>query len=152
MKAILNLTHQLRDSKDGSLTSIASSLSTRQLLRISKRLKLFPEEDAYHAIHKACLARYFIRFSSVVALIISDNKTFWEVRLLTIWIPLLWDHSVWLSHVHKTPLQMRVCSLFTSQPFCITIISCSLTLKERPASSLDNIIFLSFFTFSYSWT
>ena len=58
MKDVLALTHRLRDSTDSSLTSIATSLSTRQLLRISKRLKQFPEEDAYHAIHKACLARY----------------------------------------------------------------------------------------------
>ena len=28
-------------------------------------------------------------------------------------------------------LYMRACSLFTSQLFCITFISCSLTLKER---------------------
>ncbi len=59
MKDILALTHRLRDSTDSSLTSIATSLSTRQLLRIAKRLKQYPEEDAYHAIHKACLARYF---------------------------------------------------------------------------------------------
>ena len=45
-------------------------------------------------------------------------------------ITLLRDHSVWSSHVHKTPLQMQACSLFTSQLFCITIFSCSLTLKE----------------------
>ena len=44
---------------------------------------------------------------------------------------MLRDHSVWSSHLHKMPLQMRACSLFTSQLFCITIISCSLTLKER---------------------
>ena len=40
-------------------------------------------------------------------------------------------HFVWLSCVHKTPLQMWACSLFTSHIFCITIISCSLTLKEK---------------------
>ena len=44
---------------------------------------------------------------------------------------LLWDHSIWLSHVHKTPLQMRACSLLTWQLFCINIISCSWKLKER---------------------
>ncbi len=57
MKDVLALTHRLRDSEDTSLASIATSLSTRQLLRIAKRVKEFPEEDAYHAIHKACLAR-----------------------------------------------------------------------------------------------
>ena len=40
-------------------------------------------------------------------------------------------HSVWSSLVHKTPLQMRECSLFISKLFCTNIFSCSLTLNER---------------------
>ena len=44
---------------------------------------------------------------------------------------MLQDHSVWSSCVHKTPLQTRACSLFTSQLFCTTIFSCSLISKER---------------------
>jgi hypothetical protein len=66
MKDVLALTHRLRDSEDTALASIASSLSTRQLIRIAKRLKQFPEEDAHHAIHKACLARS--AFYSIVSL------------------------------------------------------------------------------------
>ena len=46
-------------------------------------------------------------------------------------VHLLRDYSVWSSHVHKTPLQMWECSLFTSLLFCSTIFSCSLRLKER---------------------
>ena len=41
------------------------------------------------------------------------------------------NHSVWSSLVHKTPLQMRECSLFISKLLCTTIFSCSLTLNER---------------------
>ena len=55
---ILHMTHILRSSPDSSLVSIANSLSTRQLLRISKRLQRFPHESAYHAVQKACLARF----------------------------------------------------------------------------------------------
>lgn len=58
MGSILKLTHRLRKSEDASLKSIANSLSTRQLLRISKRLKRFPDESVYHAVQKACLTRF----------------------------------------------------------------------------------------------
>ena len=39
------------------LTSLASSLSTRQLLRIARRVAQYPGEDLFAIIHKACLAR-----------------------------------------------------------------------------------------------
>ena len=58
MRDILHMTHILRSSGDSSLSSIANSLSTRQLIRISKRLQSFPNESAYHAIQKACLTRF----------------------------------------------------------------------------------------------
>lgn len=58
VESILQLTHMLRSSKDASLSSIANSLSTRQLLRIAKRQNTFPDENVYEAIHKACLARF----------------------------------------------------------------------------------------------
>lgn len=38
--------------------SLASSLSTRQLLRICRRLSQYPEESIAHAVNKACLSRY----------------------------------------------------------------------------------------------
>ena len=37
------------------------------------------------------------------------------------------DHSVWLSRIHKTLLQMQACYLFTSLLLCTTSSSCSLT-------------------------
>ena len=40
------------------------------------------------------------------------------------------DYSVWSSHVHKMPLQMHACSLFTSQLVCTSIDSCSFAWKE----------------------
>ena len=40
------------------VSSIASSLSTRQLIRVARRLAQFPDEDLYGIIQKACLARY----------------------------------------------------------------------------------------------
>ncbi|MEQ2238463.1 hypothetical protein ILYODFUR_033335, partial [Ilyodon furcidens] len=38
--------------------SLASSLSTRQLLRICRRLSQYPEESIAHAVNKACLSRF----------------------------------------------------------------------------------------------
>ncbi len=58
MEEVLKLTHRLRASGDTSIKSIANSLSTRQLLRISRRLKKFPDENAHNAVKKACLARF----------------------------------------------------------------------------------------------
>jgi len=55
---VLRLTHKLRKAEDKSLSSISTSLSTRQLLRVAKRLERFPGEDAYSVVHKACLARF----------------------------------------------------------------------------------------------
>ncbi len=55
---VLGLTHQLRASEDASLRSIANSLSTRQLLRVCRRVRRFPDERAHAAVHKACLARF----------------------------------------------------------------------------------------------
>ncbi|XP_023290706.1 von Willebrand factor A domain-containing protein 8 [Orussus abietinus] len=55
---IINLAHTLRSSSDPTLHSLAGSLSTRQLLRIAARMQKFPEDDAYEAVHRACLARF----------------------------------------------------------------------------------------------
>jgi len=43
---------------DGSLRSIATNLSTRQLLRLARRLEVYRDENAYDLINKACLARF----------------------------------------------------------------------------------------------
>ena len=38
------------------LLSIASSFSTRQLLRVARRIAEYPHEDLYRTINRACLA------------------------------------------------------------------------------------------------
>ncbi|XP_041857473.1 von Willebrand factor A domain-containing protein 8 [Melanotaenia boesemani] len=55
---LLHLTHSLRKTNDPTAQSLASSLSTRQLLRIFRRLSLYPEESIAHAVNKACLSRF----------------------------------------------------------------------------------------------
>ncbi|XP_071340245.1 von Willebrand factor A domain-containing protein 8 [Trachinotus anak] len=55
---LLHLTHSLRKTNDPTAQSLASSLSTRQLLRICRRLSLYPEESIAHAVNKACLSRF----------------------------------------------------------------------------------------------
>uniref|UniRef100_A0A8D3BWW5 von Willebrand factor A domain-containing protein 8 n=1 Tax=Scophthalmus maximus TaxID=52904 RepID=A0A8D3BWW5_SCOMX len=54
---LLLLTHSLRNTNDPTAQSLASSLSTRQLLRICRRLSHYPEESIAHAVNKACLSR-----------------------------------------------------------------------------------------------
>ena len=58
LDSILEITYALRNSGDSSLSNIANSLTTRQLVRIARRQKLFPNEDVYELVHKACLARF----------------------------------------------------------------------------------------------
>uniref|UniRef100_A0A3Q2E0A9 von Willebrand factor A domain-containing protein 8 n=1 Tax=Cyprinodon variegatus TaxID=28743 RepID=A0A3Q2E0A9_CYPVA len=55
---LLQLTHSLRQTNDPTAQSLASSLSTRQLLRICRRLSRYPEESIAHAVNKACLSRF----------------------------------------------------------------------------------------------
>ncbi|XP_076011540.1 von Willebrand factor A domain-containing protein 8 isoform X2 [Genypterus blacodes] len=55
---LLHLTHTLRKTNDPTAQSLASSLSTRQLLRICRRLSQYPEESVAHAVNKACLSRF----------------------------------------------------------------------------------------------
>ncbi|KAA8593114.1 hypothetical protein FQN60_018569, partial [Etheostoma spectabile] len=53
---LLHLTHSLRKTNDATAQSLASSLSTRQLLRICRRFSQYPEESIAHAVNKACLS------------------------------------------------------------------------------------------------
>ena len=55
---ILELAHVLRSSSDPTLQSLASFLSTRQLLRIAERMHKFQTDDAYSAVQRSCLARF----------------------------------------------------------------------------------------------
>ena len=57
LQDVLRVTHKLRTSEDASLRSISTSLSTRQLIRVARRLQQFPDEPTYSVISKACLSR-----------------------------------------------------------------------------------------------
>jgi MoxR-like ATPase len=63
MQKIMDWTHKLRESADTSLKSVAASLSTRQLLRIARRLTAYPDENLYDVLQKACLARFLPRLT-----------------------------------------------------------------------------------------
>ena len=58
MLKIIELAHKLRSSSDPTLQTLAEFFSTRQLLRIGERMHKFPNDDAYDAIQRACLARF----------------------------------------------------------------------------------------------
>uniref|UniRef100_T1INA4 von Willebrand factor A domain-containing protein 8 n=1 Tax=Strigamia maritima TaxID=126957 RepID=T1INA4_STRMM len=58
MRDILKFTHAFRKTEDATLQSVATSLSVRQLMRIHKRLKKYPNENANELIQKACLSRF----------------------------------------------------------------------------------------------
>ena len=58
MDKLMNFVHELRKSNDAALVSIAASLSTRQLIRIAKRLANFPSKDIHGIIQKACMSSF----------------------------------------------------------------------------------------------
>ncbi|KTG31645.1 hypothetical protein cypCar_00031429, partial [Cyprinus carpio] len=62
VEQLQHLTHSLRKSNDPTCCvqplSLASSLSTRQLLRICRRLSQYPQESVAHTVNKACLSRF----------------------------------------------------------------------------------------------
>ncbi|XP_014258811.1 von Willebrand factor A domain-containing protein 8 isoform X2 [Cimex lectularius] len=58
VQKVLEISHSLRQSSEPMLLSLASSLSTRQLLRISQRAVNYEENDAYSVIQRACLAKF----------------------------------------------------------------------------------------------
>uniref|UniRef100_A0A1B6BXM8 VWFA domain-containing protein n=1 Tax=Clastoptera arizonana TaxID=38151 RepID=A0A1B6BXM8_9HEMI len=55
---IITISHILRSSSDATLQSLATSLSTRQLLRISRRAVSYPLQSSYSIIQQACLAKF----------------------------------------------------------------------------------------------
>ncbi|XP_005100871.1 von Willebrand factor A domain-containing protein 8 [Aplysia californica] len=85
LNKLFDFVHNLRESTDGTLQSLASSLSTRQLLRISRRLAQFHSEDVYNVIHKACLARFLPRLAQSAL-----NQTLEEAAI----IPTSVDHHL----------------------------------------------------------
>ncbi|XP_058526672.1 von Willebrand factor A domain-containing protein 8 [Ochotona princeps] len=55
---LLSFTHKLRETQDPTAQSLAASLSTRQLLRMARRLSQYPNENLHGAVTKACLSRF----------------------------------------------------------------------------------------------
>ncbi|EDV28824.1 uncharacterized protein TRIADDRAFT_52086 [Trichoplax adhaerens] len=66
MGLLMKFTHSLRNNNDPTVQSISSSLSTRQLLRISRRLASYPNENLRHSIYKACLSKFLPPLASDV--------------------------------------------------------------------------------------
>lgn len=58
MGKLLTFVHELRKSTDPAMVSIAASLSTRQLIRIARRLSNFPSKDLHGIIQKACMSSF----------------------------------------------------------------------------------------------
>ncbi|XP_046853254.1 von Willebrand factor A domain-containing protein 8-like isoform X2 [Xenia sp. Carnegie-2017] len=58
MQVVLKMVDKLRNSDNSLLSSITPSFSTRQLLRIAKRLARYPNEDLYEIITASCLAEF----------------------------------------------------------------------------------------------
>ncbi|XP_077014477.1 von Willebrand factor A domain-containing protein 8 isoform X2 [Tamandua tetradactyla] len=64
LEKLLSFTHKLRETQDPTAQSLAASLSTRQLLRISRRLSQYPNENLHRAVNKACLSRFLPTLAS----------------------------------------------------------------------------------------
>ncbi|XP_058132611.1 von Willebrand factor A domain-containing protein 8 [Dasypus novemcinctus] len=64
LEKLLSFTHKLRETQDPTAQSLAASLSTRQLLRISRRLSQYPNENLHGAVNKACLSRFLPTLAS----------------------------------------------------------------------------------------
>ncbi|CAG8551920.1 10698_t:CDS:10 [Diversispora eburnea] len=58
LSLLLRFAHLLRNDTDETIKSISNALSTRQLIRICRRLTLFPRESLYETIHKVSLSRF----------------------------------------------------------------------------------------------
>lgn len=58
LHSIIELADQLRKSQDSTLKNLSSSLSTRQLLRISSRMAKYPADSAYETVQRTFLAKF----------------------------------------------------------------------------------------------
>ncbi|RCI00345.1 von Willebrand factor A domain-containing protein 8, partial [Rhizopus stolonifer] len=58
LRQLLTFSRRLRRDKDDTVRMLSSALSTRQLIRICRRLAYFENESLYVAIHKAALSRF----------------------------------------------------------------------------------------------
>jgi MoxR-like ATPase len=56
--ALVKFAEKLRNDPDEMVMLISGSLSTRQLLRIARRISAFPDESLWNAVHKVSLSRF----------------------------------------------------------------------------------------------
>ena len=87
--------------------ALANSLSTRNLLRIAKRLSQFPEEPLYDVVHNACMSRSVTLYYSpnlipsndswLLLLIVIADCYYWLLLLIGYyWLLLLIVITDWL--------------------------------------------------------
>ncbi|KAG0097282.1 von Willebrand factor A domain-containing protein 8 [Podila epicladia] len=55
---LLRFANHLRASPDETIKTLSSAMSTRQLIRICRRLAVFPDESLHDAVHKVSLSRF----------------------------------------------------------------------------------------------
>ncbi|XP_067943521.1 von Willebrand factor A domain-containing protein 8-like [Watersipora subatra] len=55
---LFDLSESLRRNRDPTFQALANTLSTRNLLRIARRLSRYPSESLYEAVHSACMSRF----------------------------------------------------------------------------------------------
>lgn len=58
LQKIIDLAHVLRSSSDPILQNLAGQLSTRQILRIAKRLSKYPNNNVYEIIHSTFMSQF----------------------------------------------------------------------------------------------
>ncbi|KAF9184077.1 von Willebrand factor A domain-containing protein 8 [Haplosporangium sp. Z 767] len=58
LSLLLKFANHLRNSRDETIKTLSSAMSTRQLIRICRRLAVFPDESLYEAVHKVSLSRF----------------------------------------------------------------------------------------------
>ncbi|KAG0209285.1 von Willebrand factor A domain-containing protein 8 [Mortierella sp. NVP41] len=55
---LLKFANHLRNSPDETIKTLSSAMSTRQMIRICRRLAVFPDESLHEAVHKVSLSRF----------------------------------------------------------------------------------------------
>ncbi|CAG8614734.1 10142_t:CDS:10 [Funneliformis caledonium] len=58
LSLLLQFANRLRKGSDEIVKTLSNALSTRQLIRICRRLALFPNDSLYEAIHRVSLSRF----------------------------------------------------------------------------------------------
>ncbi|CAI2169627.1 3146_t:CDS:10 [Funneliformis geosporum] len=58
LSLLLQFANRLRKDSDEIIKTLSNALSTRQLIRICRRLALFPNDSLYDAIHRVSLSRF----------------------------------------------------------------------------------------------